>query len=520
MNQTPVPFTGSTLPPGDRTCGKNKWITLVVVTIGAFMGNLDASIVNISLPAIAHAFGTSLNGSIEWVVIGYLIVIVSVLLTLGRLADTLGRKHIWVIGLLVFTAASALCGAAPTLPLLIGARGLQGLGAACLMAVGPAILTSAFPPQERGRALGLITATIGLSISLGPTLGGLITQHFTWRGIFYVNVPLGLAGIWLALRLLQEYMPKRQRRFDVPGALCLTVGLGALMTGLSFGQEWGWTSSPLIALVMLSVLALGSLLLVERFVEYPLLARSFLTNRVFLSANVSLALGMLALFSINVLVPFYLVEVRAFAPAQAGLLLTPLPLTFALLSPFSGSLADRIGTRWLAAGGLALVCLGLVLISQLNSMSSLWDMLWRLACVGIGQALFLSPNDSALMGSMPREQQGIASGFMQTSQIAGQSLSVALAGAVFALAGGALASHILATGHGTTQTLALAHHLFLHGFQAALLVSAALAALGILTSLVRGKERPVNTPGQSSAENKTPAYPAEARTNPLHAVTD
>jgi EmrB/QacA subfamily drug resistance transporter len=498
----------------------NKWITLVVVTIGAFMGNLDASIVNISLPAIAHAFGTSLNGSIEWVVISYLIVIASVLLTLGRLADTLGRKPIWVTGLVIFTAASALCGAAPTLPLLIGARGLQGLGAACLMAVGPAILTSAFPPQERGRALGLITATIGLSISLGPTLGGLITQHFTWRGIFYVNVPLGLVGIWLALRLLQEYMPKRQRRFDVPGALCLAVGLGALMTGLSFGQLWGWTSPPLIGLVMLSVFALGSLLLVERFAEYPLFVHSFLTNRVFLSANASLALGMLALFSINVLVPFYLVEVRAFSPAQAGLLLTPLPLTFALVSPFSGSLADRIGTRWLAAGGLALVCLGLVLVSQLNATSSLWDMLWRLACVGLGQALFLAPNDSALMGSMPREQQGIASGFLQTSQIAGQSLSVALAGAVFALAGGALASYILATGHGTTQTLALAHQLFLHGFQAALLVSAALAALGILTSLVRGKERPVNTPGQSSAENKAPAYLAEARTNHLHAVTE
>ncbi len=521
MNQTHVPVPGSAQPPGDRTRGMNRWMTLLVVSIGAFMGNLDVSIVNISLPAIAHTFGTSISGSLEWVVIGYLIVIASVLLTIGRLADTLGRKPIWVTGLVVFTAGSALCGAAPTLPLLIGARGLQGLGAACLMAVGPAILTGGFPPQERGRALGLITVTIALSISLGPTLGGLITQHFTWRGIFYVNVPLGLAGIWLALRLLRErQMPQRKIRFDVPGALCLAVGLGALLTGLSFGQQWGWTSPPVIALVILSVYALGSLLLVERFAEYPLFARSFLTNRVFLSANVSLALGMLALFAINVLVPFYLVEVRAFSPAQAGLLLTPLPLTFALVSPFSGSLADRIGTRWLAAGGLALLCLGLVLVSQLNATSSLWDMLWRLACVGLGQALFLAPNDSALMGSMSREEQGIASGFMQTSQIAGQSLSVALAGAIFALAGGALAGHILAAGHGTTQTLVLAHHLFFHGFQAALLVCAALAALGILTSLVRGKERPVNAPGQSSAENKAPAYPAEARTNHLHAVTE
>jgi MFS family permease len=235
---------------------------------------------------------------------------------------------------------------------------------------------------------------------------------------------------------------------------------------------------------------------------------------------VSLALGMLAMFSINVLVPFYLEDVRAFSPVQAGLLLTPLPLMLALLSPFSGSLADRIGTRWLAAGGLALACLGLVLVSQLKAMSSIGDMLWRLACVGLGQALFLSPNNSALMGSMPREQQGMASGFMATSRIVGQSLSVAMAGAIFAGAGGALAGRLLAAGHGTTQTLALAQHLFLHGFQAAVLVCAALAALGILTSLVRGKERLVNALGQSSAEKKAPAHPAEARTNEMHAVTE
>ncbi len=484
------------------------------------MGNLDASIVTISLPAIAHAFGTSLSGSLEWVVIGYLLVIASVLLSIGRLADTLGRKPIWVSGLLVFTAGSALCGAAPTLSVLIGARGLQGLGAACLMAVGPTILTSAFPPQERGRALGLITVTIGLSISLGPTLGGLLTQHFTWRGIFYVNVPLGLAGISLALRLLHERLPTRKIRFDLAGACCLALGLGALLTGLSFGQQWGWSSPPLIALVMLSVLALFSLLLVERCAAYPLFARSLLTNRVFLSATVSLVLGMLALFSLNVLVPFYLVEVRAFSPVQAGLLLTPLPLTFALLSPFTGSLADRIGTRWLTVGGLALACLGLVLVSQLNSMSSLWEMLWRLACVGLGQALFLAPNDSALMGSLPREQQGIAAGFMQTSQIVGQSSGVALAGAIFALAGGALAGHLLAAGHETTQTLALVHHLFLHGFQAALLACAALAALASLTSLVRGKEHLVKAREQCNAEHKAPAYPAEASTNQLQTVPE
>jgi MFS family permease len=182
---SPRLLEASGAPEGDQ----NKWMALAVVAAGTFMANLDASIVNISLPAIARAFGTTFSGPIEWVVSAYLMVIAGVLLTIGHLADTLGRKPSWVAGLLGFTTGSIPCGAAPSLPLLIGARGLQGLGAACLMAVGPAILTHAFPQAERGRVLGLNAVTVALGISVGPTLGGLITQHFSWRGIFWLMRP-------------------------------------------------------------------------------------------------------------------------------------------------------------------------------------------------------------------------------------------------------------------------------------------------------------------------------------------
>src|SRR6266571_660530 len=226
----------------------NKWAVLAILAIGIFMATLDSSIVNISLPAIARYFGVPLSGAIEWVVIAYLVVIAGVLLTAGRLADMIGRKPIWVTGLSIFTIGSAICGAAPTLGWLIAARGLQGLGGALIMAVSPAMLTNAFPAEERGRALGLNAVIVSLGVSVGPTIGGIITEHFTWRWIFYINVPLGIVGFILTLRVLTERMRRGHARFDPVGALLLAIGLIALTLGLSFGQQWGWSSPLLIGI--------------------------------------------------------------------------------------------------------------------------------------------------------------------------------------------------------------------------------------------------------------------------------
>jgi MFS family permease len=218
-----------------------------------------------------------------------------------------------------------------------------------------------------------------------------------------------------------------------------------------------------------------------------------LRNRVFVSANLSLILSFLALFAVSFMLPFYLEELRGFSTEQAGLLLTPLPLTIAVLAPLSGMLADRIGTRWLAAGGLAIACLGLVFISQLNAYSSVWDIIWRLVVTGVGQAMFQSPNNSALLGAAPKERQGVASGFLATGRVVGQSLSVALAGAIFAALGGAAAGGVLTSlqsSHHTlspTQISAL-QQTFSSGFHAAFITCAVIAAIGIFASLVRGKE--------------------------------
>ncbi len=470
-----------------------KWAVLAIVGVGVFMSTLDSSIVNISLPAIAQYFHVPLNGTIEWVIIAYLVVIASVLLTVGRLADMIGRKPIWASGLAIFTIGSALCGAAPTLELLVAFRAFQGLGGALLFAVSPAMLTRAFPASERGRALGLNAVIVALGVSAGPTLGGIITDHLSWRWIFYVNVPLGIIGFIATLRVLTERVQRHRGRFDPAGALLLAVGLATLTGVLSFGQEIGWSSPIVIGGIVVAIVSLVALVIVEQHVPDPIVDLSLLRNRVFASANVSLVLSFLALFAVSFMLPFYLEELRGFSAEEAGFLLTPLPLMIAIVAPISGSLADHVGTRWLAATGLFIACLGLLLISQLNAQSSLFDIIWRLAFTGLGQALFQSPNNSALMGAAPRARQGVAAGFLATGRVIGQSLSVALTGAIFASLGGAAAGLALvriqqSSGvHHSAQQIAALQQTFTHAFSVTFTVCACIAAFGVLTSLVRGK---------------------------------
>lgn len=469
----------------------NKWAVFGIVATGVFMSTLDSSIVNISLPTIAHYFSVPLSGAVEWVIISYLVVIAAVLLSIGRLADIIGRKPIWAAGLAIFTIGSALCGLAPSLGFLIAARGFQGLGGALLFAISPAMLTSAFPREERGRALGLNAVMVALGVSAGPTIGGILTQSFTWRSIFYVNVPIGIVGFILTLRILTEPIHRGRGRFDPLGAALLAVGLASLTLGLSFGTEIGWTSPLLMALLVLAVGTLAAFVVVETRVPDPIIEFGLLRNRVFASANVSLVLSFLALFAVSFLLPFYLEELRSFSTLQAGLLLTPLPLAIAVVAPISGTLADRIGTRWLAAGGLSIGCIGLILISRLDAHSSVFDIVWPLVITGIGQGLFQSPNNSALMGSAPEDRRGVASGFLATGRVVGQSVSVALAGAIFVGLGGAQAGQMLSSMYGhpsSEQEVAALQQTFVTSFHAAFLVCAAIAAIGVATSLVRGKE--------------------------------
>jgi EmrB/QacA subfamily drug resistance transporter len=478
---------------------------VALVCLGLFMTTLDASIVNIGLPSIARAFNTPLNGAVEWIIICYLVVIGGLLLTFGRLSDIIGRSPIWIAGLVVFTIGSAVCGAAPSLVLLIAARALQGIGGAMIFSTSAALLSGAVPATRRGHALGWGAVAIALGASTGPTIGGVLTAYASWRWIFYVNVPVGLVAILATLRLIPPTIGHSGERFDPWGALLLAIALAALNLGLSFGQEWGWASPRVLGILLLGVASLAVGVVVEARSTHPIIDIRLFRNRVFVSAVASLLCSMLALFAIGFLLPFYAEELRGFSTERTGLLLTPFPLAMAIVSPAAGALSDRVGSRWLAPFALALTAVALVLLMQLDAASPMSAMAWRLALAGAGLGLFQAPNTRALMDAAPPSQQGMASGVFATARITGQALSVAIAGAVFASVGGAaagtaltaLGAHASAASYAGQRAVEVTT--FLRAFHAALGTCAAFAALGALAALMRGAEHAQRTADPHSA---------------------
>jgi EmrB/QacA subfamily drug resistance transporter len=463
---------------------QSPWAVFAVVAIGVLMATIDSSIVNVSLPVIARQFDAPLGGTVEWVVIGYLVTIAGLLLTSGRVADVLGRAVTWAAGLAVFTLASALCGAAPSLGALVVCRALQGVGSAGTMAAGPAMLVAAFPAHQRGRALGLNSLVVGLGISAGPTLGGIVTDHLGWRWIFFVNVPLGIVGIVASLRVLPRHKAPVRERVDWVGAALLALGLGGLTASLSFGGEIGWTSVPLLAGAAGAAAGLGGVVVRIRRAQQPILDPTLFANRVFASASLSLLLAFMATFAVALFMPFYLAQVRGFPAARVGMLLTPLPLTVAVCAPLTGALADRIGTQRLAAGGMFLAAVGLAWLGTIEAEAPMARLVTNLVIIGVGQAVFQPPNNSALMGAAPRDRQGVAAGVLATGRVVGQSLSIALAGALFDAFGGSGAARALREGAVSDA----ATRAFLRGMHAALWGCSALALAASAVAIVRGRD--------------------------------
>ena len=461
----------------------SKWALFALVSVGTFMTTLDASIVNIALPAIADAFGTPVSGPVEWVVIGYLVVLAATLLSFSRLADIVGRERVWVAGLVVFTTGSALSGLAPTLVLLVAARCLQGLGAAMIFAPALALIVDAFPRSQRGQALG---------VTAGPTLGGLITDSLGWRWIFFVNVPVGFIGLLVARRVFTFAPGTRGRRFDIPGAFAFGIGLASLSLGLSFGSEWGWTSPALIVTIAVAVVSLIAGILIERRQVDPLLDIGQLASRRLGLPLLSFLFAILALFAVGFLMPFYFEELRGFTPLEAGLLVTPYSLGLAFAAPISGRVADRGHARWFGTVGLGLAAAAFVLLAQTGVSTPLVYIVLSLALAGIGQGMFLSPNTTIVMSAVPPDQSSIASGLIATTRAVSQALSVAIAGAVFIGFGGAAAGAMLSAGVPTASAAAGLDDTFLAALHAAFLVSGLMATAGAITALPRLREGPVH----------------------------
>lgn len=463
-----------------------KWIVLAIVAVGQFMGTLDSSIVNISLPSIARYFGVPLGGRVESVIIGYLIVVAALLLTCGRLADIVGRRPVWMIGLALFTLGSACCGLAPSLDTLIVARLIQGIGAAFLLSVPGAMLASAFPPRELGRAMGWNTVAVGVGITAGPTVGGLITQHLLWRWIFFINVPVGILALVATFHFLRPAQQRQRARLDLAGAFLLAVGMAGLTVGLSYGQQWGWSSPSSLGLIGAGLVALLMIVPVERRVRAPIIDPRLLRIRPFVLASTCQFLSFLTITAVSFLMPFYFLQLRGFSPEKAGLLLTPVPVLMALIAPQAGKVADRFGSRWVSTAGMAMLALALLTLSFCSAETPLWFILAGMVADGVGQGLFYSANNRRIMNSAPASQRGVASGILASGKFVGQGLAVASAGAIFATLGGGAAGRLLVTAGRSLSAddVARLQATFVHAFHPAMLaacgaglVSMVLAAL-------------------------------------------
>jgi EmrB/QacA subfamily drug resistance transporter len=460
-----------------------KWAILAAVMLGSIMGPLDGSIVNTVLPSITEHFETDISVA-QWVPTIYLLTISCLILLYGRLGDMIGYRTVFLSGLGAFTLTSVLCGASQSIWMLIAFRGLQGLAAGMMMSVGYAIITAAFPPQERGKALGIYAISIAVGLGLGPTLGGLIAQHLSWRYVFFINVPIGITAVFWGYRIIPQSLRKPGQHLDIWGAATAFVSLTSLLLYANRGDDWGWTAPASILLLATALVSGATFIWIEKRAAQPMLNLSLFANRVFAFANLSALLNFVATYAVVFLTPFYLRIVLHYDVLKIGLVMAASPVATLIVAPLSGALSDHIGTRPLAFCGMCLQAAGLFLLSQLQVGSDAVDVAWRLAIAGAGAGLFGSPNNSAVMGSVPVVHLGIASGILAAMRNVGMVLGIAVAGAV--LYSCAPVTHSMQTGaFGEAEVQE-----FLNGLRWAYITGACIAGAAAVTSLVAGGKRP------------------------------
>ncbi|MBI2303161.1 MAG: MFS transporter [Chloroflexi bacterium] len=465
----------------------HKWLVIGAVSISTAMIPMEDTMVNVALPILARVFDVTLT-QIIWVQLAYMLTATGLMLTWGRLGDTMGRRRMYLAGFIVYAVGLISSSLAQDFFHLVASRILQAIGAAMATAMGTAITAAAFPSQERGKALGIIQATIGAGLTTGPALGGLLIDTLGWRSIFWIRIPLALLGIalgWIALPKESD-PPRRSVKMDIRGAATLFLGVSALILAINQGQARGWTSPLVMAMSAMAPTMLFLFLFAEKGAKNPVLNLKFFRVPAFAGASTSLFLRFLALRGFMLLMPFYLIQARGYAPATTGLIITAMPLTMVIVSPFSGWLSDRVGTRPLSVGGLALMCLGLFAAANLDQGSSVVDVLLRLLVIGIGGSIFETPTNSALMGSVPRDQFGTAAAMTATSRTLGQTTGLAAAGTIFA-ARQLFYTQQLAGNVSNADTVAVLA--FIGGFHDTILVGLGIGVLALLAAFFGGGRR-------------------------------
>jgi EmrB/QacA subfamily drug resistance transporter len=462
-----------------------NWLIFFMVAIGIFMATLDGSIVNIALPSIMADLRVPL-ATIQWVTMIYLLTVTSLLLSFGRLSDIQGRRMVYSLGLCLFSFGSFFCGIAPSAHWLIGARFFQGLGAAMTMACTPALIVDTFPETERGRAIGMMGTVVASGLTAGPVLGGLLIHYFSWRSIFYINVPIGLltaAGVFFLLKGSKADIT-RQETFDWPGAVLLAILLGSLLMGITHAYDWGYFSLSTLSLIAISILAATCLIYVETRVKHPILSRSLFAIRLFSMPIIAAVILFVCLFSLVFLMPFYLIHPGGYPVNVVGGIMACIFISLFVVSPFSGALYDRIGSRLLCTLAMAIISCSLFSLSIIPANASFFSIIWRLSLAGIGTALFLPPNSAAAFSAVSPESRGVASATVAAARNLGMVLGVAIAGAIFNSV-----FFTLSNGLSLKEYHPSLEEIFMESFHIVMLAGGFIAILGMIIAFLRGPEQ-------------------------------
>jgi EmrB/QacA subfamily drug resistance transporter len=436
---------------------------LAIASAGAFVAALSTSLVAVSAPVIAKDLGAR-PADVSWVLTAYLLAVSSLLALAGRSADLLGRKRVYLTGFVFFIAGSIMCSDAPDLRALVGSRVLQGVGAAMLMAVGPAIVTRAVPPHRRARGLGIQLAATYVGLTSGPAVGGLLAARIGWHAVFVVIAGAGAIALALAIALLppdEEQARPGIASLDLPGAALFALGLSSLLVALKRSQDDGWLGRPVLVLAAVATLALGLLVRRSKRITAPILPIALFARPAFALGVLGGALLYTITFVLSFLLPFHLQRTAGLSPTQAGLFMTAQPAMMALTSPLSGSLADRFGPRLPSVLGMIAIAAGLTAVAVGSTSSPGPSLVLSLALVGVGAGLYVAPNSALIMGAAPKDRQAVAGAMLATARNLGMTFGVALAASL--------------------------DHAF--GFRLALFVAAGLALAGAVLGLMRSSNR-------------------------------
>jgi EmrB/QacA subfamily drug resistance transporter len=473
-----------------------RWWTLGAMCFALFMVMLDNTVVNVALPSIQRELRASIAG-LEWTVNAYTLAFGVLLVTGGRLGDIFGRRRVFLFGVVLFAASSAFIGFSQSQAWLVGGRALQGVGAAFMMPATLSIITNAFPPQERGKAIGTWAGVSALALAIGPVVGGFLVEHVSWQSIFFINLPVAAGAIAVTLFATHESRDETVvPKVDGGGIATITIGLTALTLALVEANSWGWGSPRIIGLLALAAAGLAAFAYVERRAEVPMVDFGFFRARTFLGANLVAFIVSFAMLAMFFFISLYMQNVLRFSPLEAGLRFLPTTLMVITIAPIAGRLADRIGPRPPMTVGLALVASSLLWQSFLSTDSGFGFLLPGFVLMGIGISLVMAPMSTAAMNSVDKSKAGVASGILSMSRMVGGTLGVAVLGAFIGRPG--------------------ASDEFVRSLAEGLKVGAAVAALGAVVAWALISAR-LPSHAESPPAGEVAAPPAEAAQEPVGA---